>query len=57
MKNGKIDIVDKCVSCGKLTDNDTGKIAKKEDISKDAYINYWVCKKCGGQREKFNDTR
>lgn len=46
MIDGKIDLIDKCIRCGKLTDNDTGKIAKKEDIEKDPAINYWICGDC-----------
>ena len=46
MRDGKVDLVDKCLKCGKLTDNDTGEIVREKDIEKDAYINYWICGDC-----------
>ncbi len=32
MRNGKVDIADKCIMCGKLTDNDSGDCQKKEKV-------------------------
>ena len=39
-------IVDKCIRCGGMTDNDTGLPFDIENLDENVHYNHWICGKC-----------
>ena len=44
--NGKVDIIDICIKCNKMTDNDTGKEFEKGQMDYNPSFNSWICRNC-----------
>jgi hypothetical protein len=55
--NGKVDIIDICIKCNKMTDNDTGKEFEKGQMDANPSFNSWICGNCRENNNKLDKCR